>query len=159
MTKLEDTINNEKEFEYITGEKLKHKKTSEISSAGYVDDINHIASNKEIRELQIVTQDIHKLTRKIYNHNRLMVNDGKSQILQIESNTTEALNENRDKIEIINANNNCNRFFLNLFIADQYNVCFQYQPWLSDMCTNPEFLVTLYDKAGGFRRDNSHSLF
>merc|ERR1711954_124423 len=96
MTKIEETINNDKEFEYITGDKLEHNKTSEISSAGYVDDINHIASNKDTKELQSVSQDIHKLTRKIYNHNRLMVNDTKSQILQIESNTSEALNEKRN---------------------------------------------------------------
>ena len=46
MSQIEETMNNEESYRYITGEDITHDKTSTINSSGYVDDINHIASNK-----------------------------------------------------------------------------------------------------------------
>merc|ERR1711954_465544 len=56
-------------------------------------------------KLEKVTKTIHTLTTKLYNHNRLMVNHGKSQILQVESTKTEATKDDRKVIQIINTDN------------------------------------------------------
>merc|ERR1711954_331289 len=56
-------------------------------------------------KLEKVTKNIHTLTTKLYNHNRLMVNHSKSQILQVESTKTEATKDDRRVIEITNADN------------------------------------------------------
>ena len=94
MSQIEESINNEETYKYITGEEITHNKTSTINSSGYVDDINHIASNKSKDQLEKVTQNIYKLTRNMYNENRLKVNDSKNQLLQIESNTSDGSDPN-----------------------------------------------------------------
>ena len=78
MSQIEDSINNEEAYRYITGDDITHDKTSTINSSGYVDDINHIASNKSKDQLEKVTQNIYKLARNMYNENRLKVNDSKN---------------------------------------------------------------------------------
>merc|ERR1711954_252121 len=100
MSQIEETMNNDENYKYITGEDLTHNKTSTIKSSGYVDDINHIASNNSKEQLQEVTQYIYKLVRTMYSENRLKVNDSKNQLLQIESNTTDGSNPNRSLIKV-----------------------------------------------------------
>merc|ERR1711954_50654 len=56
-------------------------------------------------KLEKVTKTIHTLTTKLYNHNRLMVNHGKSQILQVEATKTEATKDDRKIIQITNTDN------------------------------------------------------
>ena len=52
MTKIREMIENEARFKYITNTETTNDKSSEVESSGYVDDINHIASNKNKEELE-----------------------------------------------------------------------------------------------------------
>ena len=84
MTQIERLIRNNEDYKMITGQDLTHDNSSVINSAGYVDDINHIASNHDKDKLEQTAQDIYRLTKHLYNENNLMVNNLKTQILQVE---------------------------------------------------------------------------
>ena len=49
MTQIAKIINNPDDYRFITRRELRHNKTSELDSCGYVDDINHIISNKDMK--------------------------------------------------------------------------------------------------------------
>ena len=100
MTQIEALLKNPQAFEYITGTQLTNDLSSDIASCGYVDDINHLISNESKDELAKTTQDAHNLTVNLYTENRLLVNDGKTQTLQVEKNTNEAYDMNREVISI-----------------------------------------------------------
>ena len=97
MTKIGEIINYEDEFKFITGKDLNHNKNSEVTSVGYIDDINHIISNKNKEELERITDDKHKLVVEIYNINVLKVKNDKTQILQVEK-TCQALLSKTGKV-------------------------------------------------------------
>ena len=105
MTQIERPIRNNEDYKMITGQDLTHDNSSVINSAGYVDDINHIASNHDKDKLEQTAQDIYRLTKHLYNENNLMVNNLKTQILQVEHNTAEAEDDDRKMVEISDTDN------------------------------------------------------
>ena len=106
MTLISQIIKDDSLYQYITGELPTNNKTTKTSSTGYVDDMNHLCSNKDIDQLEKATEDMNKLLNEIYRENRLKVNHDKTQILQVESNTSDALKNNRYKITITDKEGN-----------------------------------------------------
>ena len=105
MTQISVILHNDEFFKYVTDDNLTNNKTSTTESTGYVDDISHVSGNKDFEELEKTTDDLNKLVNKIYEENRLKVNKGKTQVLQIEANTNDALVSNRKMITIRNKGN------------------------------------------------------
>merc|ERR1711954_449300 len=56
-------------------------------------------------QLEKVTQNIYKLTKNMYNANRLKVNDSKNQLLQVEANTGDGSDPNRQLIKVYDDQN------------------------------------------------------
>merc|ERR1711954_502434 len=56
-------------------------------------------------QLEKVTQNIYKLSRNMYNENRLKVNDSKNQLLQVEANTGDGTDPNRQLIKVYDSQN------------------------------------------------------
>merc|ERR1712081_83777 len=100
MTQVADILNQDAFFKYITTENPTNDKSSETASTGYVDDINYVSSNSNLEELERTTNDLNKLVSSIFEENRLKVNTSKTQILQVESNTTDVLQPNLRMISI-----------------------------------------------------------
>ena len=105
MTSIKPIIESKELTKYIMKEENKELQTTEIESSGYVDDINHLIANKSKDDLEKQTQGIYKLVTKIYTENRLMVNEGKSKILQVEKNTADVEDTGRRMIKIKDSRN------------------------------------------------------
>ena len=56
-------------YRYITGKHIRHNKTSDTDSTGFVDDVSHAISNKNFNELEIKTGDAQNLITKLYGEN------------------------------------------------------------------------------------------
>ena len=97
MTTINKMIHNEVLFKYITEKELNHNKTSEVESTGFVDDLSHTISNKNIEQLELTTSDAQELVTSLYNENLLKVNRDKTHILQIEKNTSDVDDQDRQR--------------------------------------------------------------
>ena len=84
-----------------------------------MDDINNVTSNNNKEELEIFVKDTHELTVNIYQENRLLVNDSKTQILQIEKNMNEAYKHN---LQMISITLNTNLTFINIIFSPKLSV-------------------------------------
>ena len=85
---------------------MRNNKSTKITSIGYLDDINHLLSNSDITQLEEAAQDIHNLVVKLYSQNILKVNSEKTQMLQIEQNTSDASDPNRHMVSICDSKGN-----------------------------------------------------
>ena len=58
-------MKHEEEIKYITGETEITTNNTELGSTGYVDDVNHVAGNTNIEELEAYTNTLHKVITEI----------------------------------------------------------------------------------------------
>ena len=100
MTLIGSIIKDDQLFEYITGQLPLNNKTTNIASTGYVDDVNHVCSNKDVIQLEKATSDMNTLASEIFRENRLKVNQEKTQILQVEANSSDATRNTRHMVTI-----------------------------------------------------------
>ena len=105
-TKLDEIMKNNDELKFISGETLTESNKTELQSTGYVDDVNHVAGNANIEDLEEFTGKLLNAVTEIYKENLLSMNVTKTQLLQIESSTNECLNSSRRMVSIISQQGN-----------------------------------------------------
>ena len=99
-------MKNNDELKFISGETLTESNKTELQSTGYVDDVNHVAGNANIEDLEEFTGKLLNAVTEIYKENLLSMNVTKTQLLQIESSTNECLNSSRRMVSICSQQGN-----------------------------------------------------